>query len=450
MAANPGISIFFDLETTDLLRVGQIINFCFLVVDKNWSVIDSLTGNVRISPVQLPRASAIVANRTVISKHQKEATFTEREALHAINSFVRKYAAQSANVPLIGYNSDKFDTHYLRTSLLRNGVLPYLPVEHKDLLCASRSLLLNNERFRSLVFEQATPNLKLETLCKAHKLLEGAQLHESRADVELTIKLAETFSNLYGVDIRTFEPYQLTAHHEAHTPIVVRRATPRISATSYESQKIMLYLSGTDKASLWVDLEAFEKLQDSEEAKDSIKYLKHTDACSFLDITSDQERFEQLSSKALKLLGATKMNDLYPPKGCYVEEWIYLLNFSEMQNLLQMIDKQSLDISASANLKTLYNRYFLEVHTHEASQQAFRNYSLYRYGGKMIVDEKKTAKGIVPVFHPTIDALYQEIKDKLENAKEEDRELLLDLKNFYDSSPIPEIVRASAVQNGAS
>lgn len=445
MATNSGISIFFDLETTDLLRVGQIINFCFLVVDKNWAVIDSLTGNVRISPAQLPRAAAIVANKTLISKHQQEATFTEREAIHAINSFVRKHAVQSSNVPLIGYNSDKFDTHYLRTSLLRNGVLPYLPVEHKDLLCVSRSLLLNSEPFRSLVFEQATPNLKLETLSKAHKLLEGPQLHESRADVELTIKLAETFSNLYSVDIRTFEPYQLKSHHEKCSPIVVRRTTPRISATSYESQKIMLHLSGTDKASLWVDLEAFENLQDPKEAKETIKYLKHTDACSFIDITSDRERFEQLSTKALQLLGATTMNDLYPPKGCYVEEWIYLLNFSEMQNLIQMIDKQSVDLSASVHLKTLYNRYFLELPAHEDYQQTFKKYSIYRYGGKMIVDEKKTAKGLVPIFHPTIDALYQEIHDRFEKANDEDKALLLDLKNFYDSSPIPEIVRANTV-----
>lgn len=443
MASNHSQSIFFDLETTDLLKVGQILNYCFIVVDHEWSIIDSLSGTVRISPLQLPRATAILANRTMVSEHQRLATVNEREALGSINSFIRKYAEQSPRLPLIGYNSDKFDVHYLRTSLLRNGFLPYLPVEAKDLLITSRSLLLTNSEFRALVFKQDPSNLRLETLCKAHGLLDGDQLHESSADVELTIKLAKTYADLYGRDIRTFEPYQLKDHHNSKSPIVVQRSTPRISATSYQSEKIMIHLLAADKASLWVDLEDFEKRQESEEINSSVKYMRHTDACCYRLLDTDQERFSELALKALDSLSGISMNDLFPPRGCYIEEWIYKLPYSEMDRLTQMMAKRNLDTSISAEAKSLYSRYLLEDDSSSSWRESFETYCAYRYGRTMIVDEKKTAKGITPVFHPTIDELYEELNKLIHKSTAKDLELLQDLLAFYDSSPIPPIGRSA-------
>ncbi|MEX0595201.1 MAG: hypothetical protein WD512_01795, partial [Candidatus Paceibacterota bacterium] len=205
-------SIFFDLETSDLNFVGQILNFSFIVIDTKWNITQELNGEIKINRLQLPRARAIAANRINVLEHQKSAKFTESQAMTKIAEFLQEFSNNcGSNLgQLIGFNSANFDLPYVRTSLIRNGLNPYFKVQNRDLLLVAQKLWISNEKFRATITQYAEANslpanLKLETLCKAHQLLAGKQLHESRDDVLLTIELAKAFSDLYGVDVRNFE-----------------------------------------------------------------------------------------------------------------------------------------------------------------------------------------------------------------------------------------------------
>jgi exonuclease I len=119
-------AVYYDLETSDKHAVGQILNYCFILVDDQLSLLDELSGLVRISRLQLPDPGAILANRTDVLAHQKRAHECEAEALGRIRCFIERCAQRaSGNVALVGYNSSRFDLGYLRTSFIRNGQDPF-------------------------------------------------------------------------------------------------------------------------------------------------------------------------------------------------------------------------------------------------------------------------------------------------------------------------------------
>ena len=145
-------SIFFDLETSDKNPIRQILNYSFILVDDDFSIVSELSGLIQLSRLQLPAPEAILANRIDVTQHQKLAIDTEREAMAKIQSFIEhciELHAGNEKLPIIGYNSARFDIPYLRTSLIRNGINPYFSgkIIIRDLLFASRKLAASDVRF---------------------------------------------------------------------------------------------------------------------------------------------------------------------------------------------------------------------------------------------------------------------------------------------------------------
>jgi Exonuclease len=261
------LSIFYDLETTDKNTVGQILNFAFVVVDENFNIIDEYCNNILISRLQLPSPGAILANKTNVIEHQKKAKLKEVEAMRNIFQFISKYTSKE-KIPLIGYNSNKFDLPYLRTSLIRNGINPYFggKLIYKDLLFAARKLHVTHPDFplSKIINENNEPRLSLtlESLCKNFSILSSEQKHESREDVLITIELAKIFLTLFSLDVRNFEAYEASKFHQyGRGNCIIKVHEPEYDLHKEERfiTKHLSLLDSDHRYALWIDLDKFKE-----------------------------------------------------------------------------------------------------------------------------------------------------------------------------------------------
>ena len=198
-------SIFFDLETTSISFVGQILNFCFTLVDDEFYPIKTLKGDVALTRLQLPEPSAILANKVNVLSRTTQ--YSEYDAAKAIWSFLCSESKEGAS--LIGYNSNKFDFDFLKTTLNRNGLVPpSTRLKRRDLLHAVRYICSKNKDVRTALTKDEKLVCTLENVTKTFGILEGGQSHESDADVDLSIILARYIFKEFGLDVRTFSRYE--------------------------------------------------------------------------------------------------------------------------------------------------------------------------------------------------------------------------------------------------
>lgn len=447
------ISIFYDLETSDLEKVGQILNFAFVAVDSKFKVISSLAKKVKISRLQLPQVGAILANKTNVLKHQKEANLTEAQAVNEIQNYINQTLQLTSGEPiaLIGFNSSNFDLGFLRTVFIRNAKNPYFTnVVHKDLLVVAKYLMVNNQNFRSKIFEfckDKKPNLKLETLCRAFSLLDKEQEHESLADVLLTISLAKEFIKHYKVDVREFEPYAVKKLHQAEKGSVFFLAEPLIS--NYTEDKFSTIYPATlldynDKYALWINLETYQKLSSKEkDASSAVKWKKQAeDLLLSLDKEVNDELYK-LATKALKDLSKIKLANFFEEATCDIEQHIYRIPPNCIKVIERTINEGFSLPNLSKDIKYIAKRYWLENFKQEPNEEftkAMKNYALYRYGGKLLLrnieKDKSTEENLKKCSHPTFKTMYKQIEEKIEDASAEQKELLLSLKEFYLKSEI--------------
>lgn len=454
------ISIFYDLETTDLEKVGQILNFAFIAVDENFSQIASLTKKVKISRLQLPQAGAILANRTDVIKHQEVAEVNENQAVNDIQTFINKIINLANGVPvtLIGYNSSTFDLDFLRTVFIRNGKNPYFTsIIPKDLLLVVRTLMATNDQFRTLIFKQCAegkPNLKLETLGKTFSLLEKAQEHESLADVLLTINLAKKLSELYGIDVRTFEPYQVKKlHKEAAGSIFVLQEplSSHYAPDKYFRSYPACLLSANERYALWINLEKYQKLSSSgKDIKEAILWKKFADHLVFLSEEKSEASYQSIAAKALLDFKQVNLNNYFQETTCDIEQFIYRIPPSGIRVIEQSIKAGFTNADQTKDIKHITKRYWLENFSTEPSDEfinSLKNYALYRYGGKLLLrneerKEEEESSSKKSLTHPTFKTMLNLVDSKLENANIEDKTLLVSLKEFYLNSEIYQYAKA--------
>lgn len=444
------ISIFYDLETTDLERVGQILNFAFVAVDQNFQRIEALTANVKISRLQLPRVGAVLTNRTNVLEHQAKATVTEFEAVDAIHDFIERIIGQAKGEPvaLIGYNSASFDLDYLRTTYIRNGVNPYYQrIANRDLLLGVRHLMAHSDPFREKLFGFAGDEkvrLRLESLCKLFGLLDGAQDHESLSDVLLTIKLAQTLKDQFGLDIRTFEPYQVAPLHRTarEQPVLLAEAlTSNFSRDKRVKTYPALLLDANARYALWIDLAKYREAKaKGAELKESIKWrkfaehlvVKHTE-----DLTDD---FSMEVQSAKHDFQSLRLSNFFTETDCDIEQFIYRISPSQIDELQEAFSSgEMLASGASPEMVQLYRRFTLENHPGPLSAELsamLARYAEYRYGGKL----KLTSSGKDAVKrHPTLSALLAEISKAEAEATAADQPIVQALKRFYLESEIYQV-----------
>jgi DNA polymerase III epsilon subunit-like protein len=449
-------SIFFDLETTDLERVGQILNFAIVVVDNNFQVIDTLKSKVKISRLQLPRISAILANRTDVTLHQQESSLTEYEAALQIQQFLKKHSlGLGYSTPLIGYNSSRFDVDFLRTVLIRNGVNPYQgKVVTKDLLLLSRHLMATHSDFRERVFHyfgEDKVNLRLESLCKILNLTNEAQSHESFDDVMLTIGLAKYYLDVFQADIRTFEPYQIKHLHSHPRGSVFQIAEPLSSKFEkdkpYHTYPAVL-LDNNDRYSIWINLRKFKENAEMEKNIETcLRWKKFAEHTVFPVDGNCEESWREVSSAALNKFQTVTIANYFGESNCDIEQFIYRIKPGEIAVLNSAIESRLLPERCSSDIKQLAKRHWLENYQGTPSEDfldSLKLYAEYRYGGKLLLRNCKSLKvgeeDKIP-SHPTLEQLISEIDKVLaSDSSQEDKQLAQSLHKFYRDSELLKLI----------
>ncbi len=456
----PMTSIFYDLETTSQDPIGQILNYCFLLVDDSLKPIDECSGLISISPLELPRVGAILANRVDVLDHQRVARESERQAMCRIASFIEAATKKArGKLPLIGYNSSRFDLPYLRTSFIRSGVLPYFygKLSYRDLLFASRKLSCTDRQFPRKPHEGGDSkklSLKLETLTKAFGLLRGPQLHESRADVELTIALAQYLRDHYSLDVRSYEPYEaisLAAQHQEDESLIVAQLLPQYDLTSndlcVQKSLCLLERDRSGKSALWIDLDHFSELEsgDPEELRRSVRWLRteHSQYIVGDDLSSDKS-LQEKAEHAKHLLSGVKLSNFFRRPTCDIEQHIFRIhennNFKPLEALCSSIehnDRTELEQNGSKDAKVLFTRYRLRHagrnnRESDTFEDLAKSYYRYRYGGDLQLSRSSDSPGS---HHPTLQELYAELQEAGSGSQNpQDKRLISALQQFYDAS----------------
>jgi len=452
-------SIFYDLETTDIQFVGQIINYAFVVVDDDWNIIDSLVGDVKISRLQLPTPSAILANRVFLGAHQVQADKSEPEVMYNIREFLQKYVekrTKGEKIQLIGYNSNKFDLPFLRTSMLRNGINPYFSkhsIQYKDLYHLTQKLATTNINFTNVV--DVTGSLSLEKVTNSLKLLSGKQDHHSLSDVNLSIKLARHYANTFGIDIRKWSAFEVDME-KAKDSVVSRvmmngkRLENKNEVPVLEPKMLLLDYDEKGGQSLWINLSEYDK--NPVVSRDMVHWFNHATGIFLLDADSDIDHYDTATEQDCDIRNAfassINLSNYFPPKNCDVEQFIYMMNFEEKDALYEAIwmnDLSRIKSLQSKNASELLLRY-CAAHkdiNDPVVEKIFRKYCAYRYGGKMKISKEnydiKYQPGIYSdAFHPTYNEYLSEIDEKINSTTTEamDKELLISLKEFILNSDI--------------
>jgi hypothetical protein len=427
-------AIFYDLETTDLNFVGQILNYAFITVDETFTEVSRLTGDIKISRTQLPEAGAVLANRVNVIAHQETASHTEPEAMMKIRKYIQSVIDNSSEkVRLIGFNSSNFDLPFLRTSMIRNGVSPYFGknICYGDVLHASKSLLKTHKFKSQLKFfredEPEIPSCKLEHLTKSFGLLaeDDVQLHESSWDVELTIEYASFLNEEFGLNVFDFESYT-----------ALEKPGVLVSRLSYPAAHVMLF-DVKGNYSLWLDIDAYKEGK----GKEAIKW--YNKATSFFDFDLSYDAPEE----ELDIFEAAKAEfpdldcyNYFPEKTCDIEQFIYKLKFDEIDDLYSAIWNGNRKAIRTKNASKMYIRYLLaHANLNEKTAPLLKKYAKYRYGGQMKVDRFETEYEPGEehkAYHRKYKDMRSELEELIKDSSGEDEDILLALRDFYDSSPM--------------
>jgi hypothetical protein len=365
----------------------------------------------------------------------------------------------SGNIALIGYNSAKFDLGYLRTGFIRNGQDAFfgnktLP---RDLLHVVHKAYLSSEKFRALVRKQREGekklSLSLETVCHALGLLEGVQLHESRADVVLTIELAKWLKANTSLDVASFEPYEgLRLHSTARGGTVYTVDSPEydLAQDDYKVSKPVTLLDADGRSALWIDLERYSIKQDP-----SCIMWRSVNKHSFFTSGRALEvsELQRLARAALTQFKGTTLKNFFTPTTCDVEFDVYRPDFAARDLLNQAIATGNKALLEQCNpkyakdIKTLWVRYQLARPELDLSQpknaEMLARYAMYRYGGKLQISRATPQEGDVEGFHDTLQSYIsslQQMKDAaLTQHREEDFALLEALETLYRTSEIVQV-----------
>jgi hypothetical protein len=457
-------AIFYDLETSSKNPVGQILNYSFIFVDEGLKPIDELSGLVRIARTQLPESGAILANRTDVLEHQNVARDSEAVAMRKVEKFLSGciQKAQGA-VSFIGYNSSRFDLGYLRTSLIRNGIPPYFKglLVPRDLLHVAQKAYLTSEVFRGRVRDLCLKgsqrlSLSLQSVSHALGLLEGAQVHESREDVLLTIRLAEWIKENSGLDVRLYEPYEgLALHSTVRSGAVYEIEEPEydLSERSYGARTPMCLLDENKKAALWINLDRYAE----DPSAGCISWRQANKHAFFTSGRSvSRGEVQQLARRALAQFSKVSLANYFEKSTCDIEQDIYRLDFDGLDLYSRAIkegNKEPLAALGASDAKVLWVRYQLANSELDfadpRSASTLRQYAMYRYGGKLQLPKTIRRPDDPDNFHPTLSELFGDLHRARDVAASEGRgediKLLDSLESFYRASDVVRVAGGELV-----
>ena len=186
--------IFYDFETTgrnsnwdQILQVGAIFT------DSNFKEIDKIEASTALKPGQIPYPKAILVNKSSINN----LTHSNLSNFQFVNLIYEKFKSLGPAI-YIGYNSINFDEEFLRKSLFKNLIDPYITVTNGNKRADLLNILTTNYIFEPNIIkipknEKNRPVFKLDKVAPYNEIVFNA--HDAIGDTEATIKLSHILSN---------------------------------------------------------------------------------------------------------------------------------------------------------------------------------------------------------------------------------------------------------------
>ena len=435
-------TVFFDLETTDLSPVGQILNYAFVEVDQSWNIKSCFRDKIKISRLQLPSPDAIVATKTDILSHNKEAVDLEHIAMAKIQKHLHGIF-EWAETRLIGYNSAKFDVPYLRTSMIRNGLNPYFggSVQYGDVLHVVKRLACDRPDFCEKLEKRdnGKPIFRLESVTRSLGLLDKneAQTHESLSDVLLTIKLAKYLADNYNIDVREYKSYE--ADDSSFDVIKVFPFVDMNNQKVHDDYCYMSVLEQNKNQSLLVNLKKFEEGL----GRDAVSWYNRNTSPLFVDKVLNGADHKKRSEAARIVLSENiNLKNFWPDKNCDVENFIFMLPINNISALYDAVWGKNLFLLKEKQCKfvgQLYLRHLANTADIDQVEAQIKQHALYRYGGRMKLDKNNFDVCFIPgvysdSFHPTYNELLARIDELSLNP--DNTEIMNSLKKFYLDSVV--------------
>lgn len=443
-------AIFYDLETTDKCPIGQILNYSFIQVDQNFAPTDELSGQIKISCLELPSPEAILANKVDVIEHQKLAVDTEQQAMKKIWDFFQRKEKSKPTPRLIGFNSSRFDLNFLRTSLIRNGLNPYFKLEHADLLHFAKKLSIHSDEFPRPVSKQDSTllSLSLENLSQALGLLKAEQKHESREDVLLSIELAKVFFKRFKLNIfreLSYEAGAINLNNERGNVFELKEPNYEIGASGRYVCASVVLLDENHRYSLWIDLKRYM----AGEKEQSIFLKKKQTGYLFLRRGTDVDaQTLQLAEQAMREYAHINLSNYFAAQDntdIDIEQDIYRLDFSCIEALNLAIWNGKADLikkMENKDLKVIYSRFQLRNYLPTENDdprlnEMLRQYAQYRYNGRALLYRANKGESRT---HATLAERMSQIESLLQEVKPEAKVYLISLQKFYRDSKIFEML----------
>ena len=186
--------IFYDFETTgrnsnwdQILQVGAIFT------DSNFKEIDKIEARTALKPGQIPYPKAILVNKSSINN----LTHSNLSNFQFVNLIYEKFKSWGPAI-YIGYNSINFDEEFLRKSLFKNLIDPYITVTNGNKRLDLLNILTTNYIFEPNIIkipknEKNRPVFKLDKVAPYNEIVFDA--HDAIGDTEATIQLSHILSN---------------------------------------------------------------------------------------------------------------------------------------------------------------------------------------------------------------------------------------------------------------
>lgn len=480
--------IFFDLETTDSHSTGQILEYAFVHTDGDMNPISTLEGTITLGRTQIPSPMAILVTGIDIKDHLSNEesfeekyepwvigsssvdqnilkNFNEKDSMNIISDWIRNICEKHPTI-ILGHNTNKFDVPFLRTSMIRNGISPYFPVnDYADTRNMLRFLCCQEPSVLEKLKSGGDRTFSLENACRVFGIIDDntVQSHRAMDDVIIMIQLCIKLKRLYGIDPHTVNNLK----HLFKTPSLNNKIIPAKvlnyddnGEVSIVSTDLMVYGIYNKKYYLFMEKDKTFKLSEQieddsisfDESKKLLKWCKSDGDFFFLEYDlarkpdSESDRLLKYKRK-IQDLHNISIDNFFPDKICDIEKHIYLMNFKGLNELEKAIKNNTSKNITNNYAKSLYTRYKYNIQDIDTSNEHFiknfKQYLDYRYGistGKtsMILNSWKSDKNdLLPEdYHQSIyeykNSLIELIEsEKSKNHKTEHLNSLLSYINSY-------------------
>ena len=155
----------------------------------------------------------------------------EFDAANTIYNFMQTHTNDYGTLPLVGFNSARFDFKHFEKLLLKHGLNPtfYGKISSLDIYQYAKYCALHNiDTFPFTQKKQQDTNsfsFKLEDLAKAFDCLHTPQTHDAKDDVLLTIELTKQLESNFPTSLKAFHALQHNTNPFLDPNVILKEPT---------------------------------------------------------------------------------------------------------------------------------------------------------------------------------------------------------------------------------